>query len=302
MVIFMGFEFPPYRPPSEAYSMLIRVTRNCPWNRCAFCIMYKGQKFSRRPVEDVKDDISMAAEVYGERPTMFWGDSNSIILKTGELEEILDHTYRVYPNLERITSYARAKTVLHTKTVPELKRLHEAGLSRLHLGLETGDDWLLKFISKGATAEEMIKAGRMVVDSGIHLSEYVILGLGGVERSDVHAKETAKVLNQIDPAFIRVRTLVTLPMTPLYDVFQKGLLNLGSPLDVIKETRNLIADLEVNSEFLSDHVSNYLPVNGKLPEDKEDLLEYLDSSIELLEVDPETGSKLLQPEFLRKRL
>nr|MDO8078569.1 radical SAM protein [Candidatus Freyarchaeota archaeon] len=296
----MGFEFPPYRPPSEAYSMLIRVTRNCPWNKCAFCNMYKGQRFSRRPLEDVKRDISMAADVYGERPTMFWGDSNSIILKTEELEELLNHTYKVYPNLKRVTSYARAKTIIRTKTVQELKRLHEAGLTRLHVGLETGDDWLLRFINKGATAEEMVKAGRMVVESGIELSEYVILGLGGVERSETHAKETAKVLNQIDPAFIRVRTLVPIPTTPLYEVFEKGLLHLCSPLDVLKETRTLIAELEVNSEFLSDHVSNYLPVNGKLPEDKDDLLEYLDSNIELLEVDPETGMKLLQPEYLRR--
>ncbi|MHA1579913.1 MAG: radical SAM protein [Candidatus Freyarchaeota archaeon] len=296
----MGFEFPPYRPPSEAYSMLIRVTRNCPWNRCAFCNMYKGQRFSRRPLEDVKRDISMAAEVYVERPTMFWGDSNSIILKTEELEELLNHTYKVYPNLKRLTSYARAKTIIRTKTVQELKRLHEAGLTRLHVGLETGDDWLLRFINKGATAEEMVKAGRMVVESGIELSEYVILGLGGVERSETHAKETAKVLNQINPTFIRVRTLVPIPTTPLYEAFEKGLLHLCSPLDVLKETRTLIAELEVNSEFLSDHVSNYLPVNGKLPEDKDDLLEYLDSNIELLEVDPETGMKLLQPEYLRR--
>ncbi|MEM2958819.1 MAG: radical SAM protein, partial [Candidatus Jordarchaeaceae archaeon] len=267
---------------------------------CAFCIMYKGQKFSRRSVEEVKSDISMAAEVYGERPTMFWGDSNSIILKTQELEEILDHTYKVYPHLERITSYARAKTILHTKTVAELRRLNEAGLTRLHVGLETGDDWLLKFINKGATAEEMIKAGRMVVESGIHLSEYVILGLGGVERSEIHARETAKVLNQIDPAFIRVRTLVPIPGTPLHEAFEKGVLHLGSPLDILKETRILIDELEVNSEFLSDHVSNYLPIHGKLPEDKDDMLEFLDSHIELLEVDPETGMKLLQPEYLRR--
>ncbi|WXG41874.1 MAG: radical SAM protein [Candidatus Freyarchaeum deiterrae] len=296
----MDFEFPPYRPPSEAYSMLIRVTRNCPWNKCAFCSMYKGQKFSRRPLDDVKNDISMAADVYGERPTMFWADSNSIVLKTEELEEILNHTYKVYPNLERITSYARAKTILHTKTVEELKRLHEAGLTRLHLGLETGDDWLLKFINKGATGEEMIKGGRMVVESGIHLSEYVILGLGGVERSQIHAKETAKVLNQIDPAFIRVRTLIPVPTTPLHEAFQKGVLHLCTPLDILKETRTLIAELEVNSEFISDHVSNYLTVEGKLPEDKDTMLEFLDSHIELLELDPETGRKLLQPEYLRR--
>ena len=296
----MAFELPPYRPQSAGDSMLSRATRNCPWNRCEFCNMNKGQRFSWRPLEDVKRDISMAADVYGERPTMFWSDSNSIILKTEELEELLNHTYKVYPNLKRVTSYARAKTIIRTKTVQELKRLHEAGLIRLHVGLETGDDLLLRFINKGATAEEMVKAGRMVVESGIELSEYVILGLGGVERSETHAKETAKVLNQIDPAFIRVRTLVPIPTTPLYEVFEKGLLHLCSPLDVLKETRTLIAELEVNSEFLSDHVSNYLPVNGKLPEDKDDLLEYLDSNIELLEVDPETGMKLLQPEYLRR--
>jgi len=297
----VDYDFPPFRPPSEAGSILLRATRGCPWNRCAFCVMYKGMRFSRRPVEEIKRDIMVAMSIFGPRPTMFIGDSNSLVMKTEELVEVLRFARKVFPGLRRVTSYARAKTILH-KPLDDLVALREAGLTRLHVGLETGDDQLLKYMCKGATAGEMVEAGRKAVEAGFELTEYVILGLGGKDGWKRHASETAKALNRINPTFIRVRTLVPIPGTPLYEKVASGEFKASSPLEVLKETRLLIEELNVSSWFLSDHVSNYLPVNGKLPDEKEDLLNFLDIHIDILESNPELGRGLLQPEHLRQRL
>ncbi len=297
----MNFDFPPFRPPSEAQSILIRATRGCPWNKCTFCIMYKGMRFSRRPVREIKRDIVAAKSIFGPRPTMFIGDSNSLVMKTEDLVEVLRFARKVFPGLRRITSYARAKTLLR-KSLEDLLELRRAGLTRLHVGLETGDDTLLKYVNKGATASEMVDAGRKAMEAGFELTEYVILGLGGKEGYRRHARETARVLNKINPTFIRVRTLVPIPGTPLYEKVVSGEFKVSSPLDVLRETKILIENLNVTSWFLSDHVSNYLPVNGKLPDDKEDLINFLDLHIDILETDPALGRRLLQPEHLRQRL
>ncbi len=302
------FETPPFRPPSEAQSLLVRATRNCPWNRCAFCygIHWNRQKLELRPVEDIKQDIrnmkALADEIIAwaeqnnyrdqiERvaasngilwltnegvKTAFIGDSDSLIMKTPDLLEVVEFMHRTFPTLERVTSYARAKTVL-SKTPDELAQLRQAGLTRLHLGLETGDDELLKFIDKGATTEEMIEAGKRVNAAGISLSEYVILGMGGRDKWEQHARGTARVLNAIDPAFIRVRTLIVFPGTPLQEAIDRGEFHQISAEEVLREERLLIELLEVNSEFVSDHVSNYLPINGKLPESKAEMLEQIDT-------------------------
>ncbi len=302
------FETPPFRPPSEAQSLLVRATRNCPWNRCAFCygIHWNRQKLELRPVEDIKQDIrnmkALADEIIAwaeqnnyrdqiERvaasngilwltnegvKTAFIGDSDSLIMKTPDLLEVVKFMHRTFPTLERVTSYARAKTVL-SKTPDELAQLRQAGLTRLHLGLETGDDELLKFIDKGATAEEMIEAGKRVNAAGISLSEYVILGMGGRDKWEQHARGTARVLNAIDPAFIRVRTLIVFPGTPLQEAIDRGEFHQISAEEVLREERLLIELLEVNSEFVSDHVSNYLPINGKLPGSKAEMLEQIDA-------------------------
>jgi len=297
----LNFDFPPFRPPSEAQSILIRATRGCPWNKCTFCIMYKGMRFSRRPVREIKRDIVAAKSIFGPRPTMFIGDSNSLVMKTEDLVEVLRFARKVFPGLQRITSYARAKTLLR-KPLEDLLELRRAGLTRLHVGLETGDDKLLKYVNKGATASEMVDAGRKAMEAGFELTEYVILGLGGEEGYRRHARETARVLNKINPTFIRVRTLVPIPGTPLYEKVVSGEFKVSSPLDVLRETKILIENLNVTSWFLSDHVSNYLPVNGKLPDDKEDLINFLDLHIDILETDPVLGRRLLQPEHLRQRL
>lgn len=320
----LHFETPPYRPPSEAHSLLVRATRHCPWNRCAFCygIHWARRKLEIRPTQDIKNDIlamkALADEIRewarkigaGDRieqvapysgvlwltnegvKTAFIGDSDSLIMKTEDLVEILEFLYQTFPTLERVTSYARARTVLR-KNPEELQRLRQAGLTRLHLGLETGDDELLKFIDKGATAAEMIEAGRRVKEAGISLSEYVILGLGGQGRWREHALETARVLNAIDPDFIRVRTLIIFPGTPLREALDRGEFKPLSPEGILREERLLIESLEVSSEFVSDHVSNYLPIEGKFPEAKPGMIAAIDA---ILNAPAGTGIHILQRE------
>ena len=321
----LHFDQGPIRPPSEAYSLLLRVTRNCPWNRCEFCHIYKGKKFSLRTVEEVKKDIDTVQEIvsevkalswmhgfggeitaplvnlllqnaphypegfrsvalwlYGGGKTVFLQDANSLVLKTDQLVEILNYLEKTFPSIERITTYARAKTV-SKKTVEELRDLGRAGISRIHMGLETGYDLLLQYIQKGVTAKEHIEAGKKVRESGISLSEYVVLGLGGKGMWREHAVETARVLNQIDPDFIRVRTLKVLKTMPLHEKIEKGEFVLLSDDEIVVEERLFIENLEgITSTFISDHILNLLEeVEGKFPEEKEKMLARIDRYLAL---------------------
>ncbi|NVM53537.1 MAG: radical SAM protein [Candidatus Helarchaeota archaeon] len=289
----LAWEHPPYRPPSEAYSVLIRVTRGCTWNKCAFCNMYKTMKFERRDLQEVLDDIVTAAMYYPHYTTLFIGDSNSLVLSTKDLIQILDTIYANFPKMKRVTSYARAKTIAKSKTVEELKELHKHGLSRLHIGLETGDDELLKIISKGATAADMIEGGKKVVESGISLCFYVMPGLGGKEYTKQHIIGTANVLNQVNPDFIRIRTFQVIPGTPLWEKIQKkGIIPL-TPEETLQEEYELIKRLDVTSNYVSDHLLNY-PVwdngpkqlDGKLPEDKTKLLSLIENTFKEIEENP----------------
>ena len=319
------FEQGPIRPPSEAYSLLLRVTRNCPWNRCEFCHTYKKEKFSLRTAEEVKKDIDIVQEIVSEIRTLSWRygfggeitvplvnlilqdpkhdsdgfhsvalwvyeggknvflqDGDNLILKTSQLVEILKYLKDTFPSVERITTYARAKTV-SKKKVEELQDLNRAGLSRIHIGLETGYDPLLQYIKKGVTAQEHIEAGKKVKESGISLSEYVILGLGGKRMSRDHAMETAKVLNQINPDFIRVRTLKVLKTMLLYQKIEKGEFIPLNEDEIVEEERLLVEHLEeITSTFVSDHILNLLQeVEGKLPEEKEKMLKLIDHYLAL---------------------
>ena len=281
-----GYDFPPYRPPSEAYSLLLRVTRGCPWNKCLFCAMYKEIPFERRPLKEIKEDIEKAAELYSESTRWaFIGDSNSLVVKTAILCEVLGSLYAAFPYLERVTSYARARTIAK-KDLNELKQLRRAGLTRLHVGLETGDAETLQSIKKGATPEDMIEAGIKAKAAGFELSLYILLGIGGLQRWEEHADGTAEVLNSIDPHFIRVRNLIPQTDSPLFVMRQRGEFILPPPDRVLEEERRIIENLDVTSEFLSDHISNYLSLNGQMPQDKTALLKTLDQELENLHTDP----------------
>lgn len=297
------FETGAYRPPSEggSSSLLVRFTRNCPWNRCTFCAMYKTETFELRSLADIKRDIAaMAAvcsdlqeisrelghggdigqaeaiELIGRVPelnqhqgfvmlyhwlisgakTAFLQDANSLILKTDALVEALSHLRHTFPTLERVTSYARAKTTAQ-KSDGELSDIRRAGLDRLHLGLETGDDILLKKIKKGVTAETQIKAGRKAMAAGFQVSEYWMPGLGGKAGWKDHASYTARVLNAINPHYIRSRPFFPIPGTPLHTEWQAQQYEMLSAREQLVELERVMSALEVTSKVCFDHAGNY---------------------------------------------
>jgi radical SAM superfamily enzyme YgiQ (UPF0313 family) len=290
MRVFLPYEVGPIRPPSEAGGLLIRATRNCPWNKCEFCPTYKQVQFEKRPVEDIISDIDRASAHHGDRfQTAFLQDANSLIMKTPDLVKVVSHLKEKFPSIRRVTSYARTRTAAR-KTVEELKQLHEAGLSRLHIGLESGYDALLEYMKKGVTSDLAIEAGQKVKASGISLCFYVVLGLGGRLRLEGeetwrrHALETARVLNAVDPDYIRVRTLTIKEGMPLYEKLLSGEFEKASDAEVVREEELLIENLEVTSHFVSDHSTNVLmDIRGKLPEDKEHMLSIIRRYLELSE-------------------
>lgn len=322
---YYSFEQGPIRPPSEAKSLLIRATRNCPWNKCAFCHTYRGTKFEMRSVEEIKDDIAQVKdmadsikdyswkhgeegrvskrivnllsdheEIYNDsfRSVVSWlyyggesvfiQDANSIIMKTDDLAEVLSFIKDKFPSVNRITSYCRSKTAAR-KSVEEFKMLKKAGLSRIHIGMESGYDPLLKFIKKGVTAAEHVEGGRRIMEAGISLCEYVMPGLGGDRWSNEHAEETAKVINQINPDFVRLRSLHVVGETDLFDMVRRGEFNPLGDEEVLKEIRKFIETLDgIETTIVSDHILNLLEeLNGKLTEDKHMLLRIIDNYFSL---------------------
>lgn len=280
------YEHPPYRPPSEADSILFRVTRGCPWNQCTFCAMYKKERFERRPLDDILADIETAAKFYRHpEPTVFLGDSNSLILDIDFLEKVVRHVYRNFPDVRRVTSYARARTL--DKIKPEdLRKLREAGLTRLHIGLETGDPELLKEIRKGATPDQIVNGCRKAREAGVEVSLYVLAGIGGERRWQQHAEGTADVLNRAAPDFVRIRTFVPVPGSELWDWVQAGEFEMAAPETILREQALLIERLEISCQYLSDHISNYVSVNGRLPGDKERMLATVQQALLDFESDP----------------
>jgi len=276
----LRYEGPIYRPPSEANSLLVQVTIGCPWNKCTFCMVYKkGSKFKIRPVKEIKEDLLWAKNYYGlSVKTVFFPSGNTIIMKTEDFVEILKYTKELFPNLERITIYGSSKYIVN-KSLLDLKRLAKAGLSRIHVGLESGDDETLRHVKKGSTKNIQIKAGKLVKQAGIELSEYVVLGLGGRKRTKEHIKETIDALNKINPDFIRIRTFLPKINTPILEEIKSGEFQILTPHEIIKETYELIKNLKVSSNVFSDHYTNYIHVNGKLPEEREAILHSIDDAL-----------------------
>jgi radical SAM superfamily enzyme YgiQ (UPF0313 family) len=270
---------PIYRPPSEANSLIVQATIGCPWNKCTFCMIYKkGPKFKIRSVNEIKEDLQWAKKKYGSSiENVFLPSGNTIIIKTNDFVEILKYTRKLFPNLKGITIYGSAQYIIK-KELDDLKRIAEAGLSRIHVGLESGDDIILKHVKKGSTSKIQIKAGQLVKKAGIELSEYIMLGLGGKKRSKEHIQESIKVLNTIDPDFIRIRTFLPKINTPILGEIQSGTFQILSPHEVLKETYNLIKKLNVTSQVYSDHYTNYISVNGKLPENRDSMLHTIEKA------------------------
>lgn len=267
------------RPPSEAGSMLLRVVRGCNWNRCRFCGIYDlyEQPFEVRAVEDVLEDIDLLKEDWGDRPrTAFLGDADPMERPVDFLVPVLDRLYQRFPSLERVTAYGRASS-LNKKSPEDLRTLREHGLNRVHVGLETGSNELLRFHRKGASGKILIEAGRKVREAGIELSFYVLLGLGGKDRWEEHAQETARVINETRPDFVRIRRLWIHPLSELGRRVQAGEFHEQTPEGTVKELRLLIDQISVDGPHLTcDHANNYLPLHGRFLQDKQALLEAAD--------------------------
>jgi radical SAM superfamily enzyme YgiQ (UPF0313 family) len=260
---------------------LIQATIGCPHNRCTFCMVYKnGPRYRVRPVAEIKEDLAAARDAYGPHVrTLFFPAGNTIAMKTDDLCEICRFAGQVFPDLERITVYGSSQYI-HKKGLEGLKRLAAAGLSRIHVGLESGDDLILKQIRKGTDSREQIEAGKWVMQAGMELSLYVIMGIGGKDRTVPHAKETAQVLNAIDPHFIRIRTFVPKNDTPLLNEVQQGSFRMLGPHEILRETDMLIRDIAVSSYLASDHYTNYINLEGHLPEAKARLLDEIRVALE----------------------
>jgi len=325
----LSFEQGPIRPPNEARSLLLRLTRNCPWNQCLFCPVYKGQKFSLRTAEEIKKDIQTARDIADDIKALSWRmgvsglitnpiishiisnntysssyksvalwlyygtgecflqDADNFIIKTKDFVDILRFLREKFPDLRRVTTYSRSRT-LSRKSLTEMKEIKEAGLDRIHIGLESGYDPLLKLIKKGVTAAQHIDAGKKVIEAGMSLSEYIMPGLGGEAMWKEHAVETARVLGRINPHFIRLRSLRVPTHTLLYQKAKDGEFKMLTDDQVVEEIKLFIESLDDNitSTITSDHIMNLLEeVKGKLPEEKENMLNIIKKYQDLPETD-----------------
>ncbi|HOP48774.1 MAG TPA: radical SAM protein [Desulfobacteraceae bacterium] len=321
-----NFEQGPIRPPNEAQSLLLRVTRNCPWNQCLFCSVYKKVKFSLRKIDEIKQDILTAREIADDIKALSWKmgysgevngpvvryvfensnysdsyrsiaawlyygtgacflqDADNLIVKTSDLVEILEFLRKTFPEIIRVTTYSRSRTIIR-KSLDSLKQIRNAGLDRVHVGMESGYDPVLKFIRKGVTADQHIEAGRKIIEAGLDLSEYVMPGLGGQAMWREHAVETAKVLNSINPHFIRLRSLRIPERAPLYRKLRDGSFIMQTDDMLVEEIRLFLETLNgITSTVTSDHIMNLLEeVSGKLPEDRDKMLEVIRKYQELSE-------------------
>jgi len=261
-----------FRPPCEASSLIVQVTLGCPHNRCVFCGMYKMKKYRVRDPEEVKADLRRARLMYRHVESIFLADGNTIAMNSEKLADIISYARDLYPEAERVSSYGGAR-FLKGKPVEALRRVREAGLDIIYFGLESGDDDILARMDKGVDSEGMIEAARRVKEAGIDLSVYILLGLGGEDLWRQHAENTARVLNAMQPQFIRPRTLALLPGIPLYEEAREGRFREASGETIMRELQVMLSSLEIaDAWFLSDHISNYVPVYGHLPEDQATML------------------------------
>lgn len=287
-----------YRPPSEAYSFILQITVGCSHNSCSFCVAFKDKKYRVKDWSEIKTDIEWAKSNYGDVRRIFLADGDALSVDTPFLLKILAELKSAFPNLERVGIYAGPWSLLE-KTPEELTTLREAGLTILYLGLESGSREILRNIAKkAATPEDMIEAAHKAQAAGFILSVTIILGLGGSSLSQLHAQETARVLNSMQPDFVGALTLMLEPVAPLRRKLESGEFQLLSPAQILLEMRELISQLDqTNCVFRSNHASNYLVVKGVLPQDKDDMLRQLDTAIEHLA----TGAdQMLRPEHYRR--
>lgn len=279
----VDFEQGPIRPPSEAGSLLVRLSRNCPWNKCAFCPVYKGAGFSTRTIDEVLADLDAMVDTFGDRPTtVFLQDANPLVTKPDHVVTILKGIRERFPNVSRITTYARSHTLALRKP-EDLKRINQAGLDRIHIGLESGNDEVLALVQKGTTQAQQTDGGRGAVEAGFEVSEYWMPGLGGKALSDAHADDSAAALRAIQPNFIRLRSTAVVPGTPLAELEESGEWKPLTEVETVQEIRRFLTGLAgVTSRLESDHSLNLLmEISGDLPGELDELVATCDRFLNL---------------------
>lgn len=287
----MHYEGNIIRPPSEAYSILLQATVGCSHNKCTFCGTYTGERFRIKPDEVIFSDIEFAAQYCGHQRRVFICDGDALIIPQKRLFAILNRIETRLPWVTRVGVYANVKSI-RMKTSEELRELHAHGLGIAYMGLETGDDVTLKHIRKGISAEAAIEMGQKIRAAGIKLSITVLLGIAGRERSEIHARETGRVLSAIDPEYVGALSLMLIPGTPLCRDFEEGRFPLIEPDEMLRELRGMIAHTNMTrGQFHANHASNYLPIKARMPRDKQETLALIDAAL--------AGKVQLRPEYLR---
>lgn len=288
----MRYEGPLYRPPSEADALIVQATIGCSWNHCTYCDMYRSKQFRVRPLDETVAEIRAAGARLGDRvEKVFVADGDALVMSVEAWEAILKACRESFPRLRRVSAYATAMNLLE-KTSGDLARLRGGGLSQLYIGPETGDDATFKRIAKGAGFREHAEAAARAREVGIKLSAIFLLGAGGVERSQEHAEATARLITEMDPAFVSALTLTIVPGTPLATLSERGRFELPTVARMLEELRTIVAFSEpTDAVFRTNHASNYLPLGGRLPHDRARILSVLDRAL--------AGDIALRPEWAR---
>ena len=282
-----------YRPPSEAASLLVQVTVGCSHNRCAFCGMYLGKRFRPKGWEQVEADLREAGQQHLGYRRAFLCDGDALILPTERLLRILGGIREHLPWIERVGVYGDTRCV-RNKSVEELRALREAGLGIVYHGVESGDDVVLDAIDKGGTSAECVEMADKLRAAGLVHSVIVLLGIGGIERSERHARRTAELLSAIDPPYVGALVTTVLPGTPLYEMEMRGDFTLPNKFGLLGELRTLVAESRLSDcRFSTNHASNYLPLKMTLPRDRDEAVSVID------EVIAARDEGVLRPEFLR---
>lgn len=288
----MKYEGMIIRPPSEARSLLLQVTVGCSHNKCSFCGTYRGVRFRIKSFEEIEEDI-IEASAYGSIKRVFLCDGDALIIPQKKLVPIMDSVRTRIKGVERIGLYGNAKSIMR-KTPDELKQLQEMGLGIVYLGVETGNNDLLKRITKGVDYDTMVEAGRRIKNAGIELSCTVLLGIGGTEMSAPHAVDTARILTAIDPDYVGALTVMLIPGTPLHDEYVAGTFKLPDTFGFLEELGIMVANSDfTNCFFTSNHASNYLPIRARMPERKNEIVRLIHEVIKA------NDRRILRPEFMR---
>ncbi len=287
----LALELPVFRPPSEAGSLIVQVTEGCSHNRCTFCSMYRSKRFRSRPLDEVRADVVEARRLLGpEVRRVFLADGDAMCLSARRLAHVLDALGEAFPRLARVGAYANARDVLR-KDGDELADLRRRKLAVLYMGLESGDDAVLEEIEKGASSADVVDAVRRARAAGIATSVMVLVGIAGRARSLPHARRSAEAVNRMEPTHTALLTYTPTPDSPLFERVRRGEMELLAPLETLREIREFVAALRCRTVLSCNHASNHLPIQGRIPAARQDILRRLDAAL--------AGRVTLRPEHLR---